>query len=170
VGRLSLQCKPADVREIVRRIVDAGAPLAWRKNKIDLVAEASSEIPPVTVDPARLEQALQNLLHNGLRHTPPGGIIAIVVFAELDAVVIQVKDTGEGIAPQDLPHIWERFYQSEGARTGLGGGSGLGLALVKEWVGAMGGTVEVESMLGEGSCFSIRLPLVQGEILVKSEV
>ncbi len=170
VGRLSLQCKPTDVKEIVRRIVDASAPLAWRKNKIDLVAEVSSEIPPVIVDPARLEQALQNLLHNGLRHTPPGGIIAIVVLAEPGDVVIQVKDTGEGIAPQDIPHIWERFYQSESASTGMGGGSGLGLALVKEWVEAMGGAVEVESMLGEGSCFSIRLPFAREGALVKSEV
>jgi signal transduction histidine kinase len=169
VGRLSLQCKPTDVGETVRRIVDVGAPLAWRKNRIDLVAEVSSAIPPVIVDSARLEQALQNLLHNGLRHTPPGGIIAIVVLTEPGAVVVQVKDTGEGIASQDLPHIWERFYQSEGARTGMGGGGGLGLALVKEWVEAMGGTVDVESMLGEGSCFSIHLPLAQAEISVKSE-
>jgi signal transduction histidine kinase len=169
VGRLSLQCKPTDVGEIVRHMVDAGAPLAWRKNKIDLVAEVSSAIPPVTVDPTRLEQALQNLIHNGLRHTPPGGIIAIVVLKERGAVVIQVKDTGEGIAQQDLPHIWERFYQSDGARTGMGGGSGLGLALVKEWVEAMGGTVGVESILGEGSCFSIHLPLAQEGELVKSE-
>jgi signal transduction histidine kinase len=169
VGRLSLQCKPTDVGEIVRHIVDAGAPLAWRKNKIDLVAEISSEIPPVIVDPARLEQTLQNLLHNGLRHTPPGGIVAIVVLLEPASVVIQVKDTGEGIAPQDLPHIWERFYQAEGSRVGMSGGSGLGLALVKEWTEAMGGSVEVESVQSEGSCFCIRLPLVQEEMLVKSE-
>src|SRR5579884_1103193 len=169
VGRLSLQCKPTDVGEIVRRIVDAGAPLAWRKNRIDLVAEVSSSLPLAAVDPARLEQTLQNLLHNGLRHTPPGGIVAIVVLPEPASVVIQVKDTGEGIAPQDLPHIWERFYQSEGARSDMGGGSGLGLALVKEWVEAMGGSVEVESVQGEGSCFSIHLPLAQEGMLVKSE-
>jgi two-component system sensor histidine kinase BaeS len=73
-------------------------------------------------------------------------------------VVIHVKDTGEGIAPGDLPHIWERFYQAEGSSTRMGDGTGLGLALVKEWIEAMGGTVAVESVLGEGSCFTLRLP------------
>jgi two-component system sensor histidine kinase BaeS len=89
---------------------------------------------------------------------------------EAEVVAIQVKDTGEGIAPHDLPHVWERFYQAESARTGMGGGSGLGLALVKEWVEAMGGTVSVESVPGEGSCFSIRFPLMQQAKLVESEV
>lgn len=168
VGRLSFQCQPTDVAKMVRRIANAGAPLAWQKNKIDLVAEVPSEVPPVFVDPVRLEQAVQNLLHNGLRHTPPGGIIALVVLAKPDAVVIQVKDTGEGIAPHDLLRIWERFYQAEGARTGIGGGSGLGLALVKEWVEAMGGTVAVESNVGEGSCFSIHLPLMQPEMPMRA--
>jgi len=109
----------------------------------------------VLVDAARLEQVLQNLLHNAARHTSPGGIVAVVVFGEPEAVVLQVKDTGEGIPPDDLPRIWERFYQSGSAR--MGTGTGLGLALVKEWVEAMGGTVSVESVVGEGSCFTIRL-------------
>jgi signal transduction histidine kinase len=69
-----------------------------------------------------------------------------------------VKDTGEGIAPDDLPHIWERFYRGESTRTRMGSGTGLGLALVKEWTEAMGGTVAVESVPGEGSCFTLRLP------------
>jgi signal transduction histidine kinase len=170
VGRLALQCKPTDVGKLIRRIVDASAPLAWTKSKIDLVAEVPDETPAVFVDPVRVEQAIQNLLHNGLRHTPPGGIIAVVVQAEAEAVVIQVKDTGEGIAPQDLPHVWERFYQAESARTGMGSGSGLGLALVKEWVEAMNGKVSVESVRGEGSCFSIRFPLMQQAKLVESKV
>jgi signal transduction histidine kinase len=170
VGRLALQCKPTDVGKMIRRIVDASAPLAWTKSKIDMVAEVPNETPSVFVDPVRVEQAIQNLLHNGLRHTPPGGIIAVVVLVEAEAVAIQVKDTGEGIASHDLPHVWERFYQAESARTGMGGGSGLGLALVKEWVEAMGGMVSVESVPGEGSCFSIRFPAMQQARLVESEV
>lgn len=170
VGRLSLQCKPTDVRKIVQHIVDAGAPLVWQKNKIDLVADVPTVLPIVAVDPIRLEQALQNLLHNGVRHTPPGGIIALVVTNEHDMVGIQVKDTGEGIAPNDLLRIWERFYQVESAHTQMGGGAGLGLALVKEWVEAMGGTVTAESVLGEGSCFSIYLPLAPNADPIKCEV
>jgi signal transduction histidine kinase len=156
VGRLSLQCKPTNVGDIVMHLVDANAPLVWQKNRIELVAEVPGDVPPALVDPARLEQALQNLLHNGVRHTPPGGIIAVVVVKKPGAVEIQVKDTGEGIAPQDLPHIWQRFYQAKHSQIGAGGGTGLGLALVKEWVEGMGGSVAVESILGEGSCFSLR--------------
>jgi signal transduction histidine kinase len=70
-----------------------------------------------------------------------------------------VKDTGEGIAPIDIAHIWERFYRSESTRSNMGSGTGLGLALVKEWTEAMGGSVAVESTVGEGSCFTLRLPL-----------
>jgi signal transduction histidine kinase len=159
VGRLTLQKEPTDVGKMVRHVVDTRAPLAWRSSRIELVAEVPSELPLVLADARRLEQALQNLLHNGLRHTSPGGIVAVVVQATATAVSIHVKDTGEGIAPADLPHIWLRFYQTESARTRMGGGTGLGLALVKEWIEGMGGSVSVSSRLGEGSCFTLRLPL-----------
>ena len=82
----------------------------------------------------------------------PGGIVVTIGRAEADAVVIEVRDTGEGIAPDDVPHVWERFY-----RAGENGGVGLGLAIVKELVEAMSGSVSVESKLGEGSCFAVRL-------------
>jgi signal transduction histidine kinase len=83
-----------------------------------------------------------------------------VVTEEPENVTIQVKDTGEGIAPEDLLHIWERFYQAESARNSANSGAGLGLALVKELIEAMNGSVEAESVVGEGSCFTIRLPRV----------
>ena len=156
VGKLTLRCEPTDVGILVRRIVETAAPLVWQVSKIEVVAEVPCGLPSVLVDANRLEQVLQNLLHNAVRHTSPGGIVAVVVMAEPEVVLLRVKDTGEGIAPGDLPHIWERFYQTESAR--IGSGTGLGLALVKEWVEAMGGTVSAESVLGEGSCFSICLP------------
>lgn len=156
VGRLTLQCKPTDVGDIARHIAEINAPLVWQASKIAVAAEIAPALPPVLADAARLEQALQNLLHNAVRHTAPGGIVALVVTSEDDTVTLHVKDTGEGIAPEDLPHIWERFYQTESARAR--GGAGLGLTLVKEWVEAMGGSVAVESALGKGSCFSISLP------------
>ncbi|MGD9101195.1 MAG: ATP-binding protein, partial [Anaerolineae bacterium] len=92
------------------------------------------------------------------RHTPPGGIVAVTAHAEPETIVVQVKDTGEGITPQDLPRIWKRFYRAESARAHDRGGAGLGLALVKELTEAMGGTVGAESVVGQGSCFTIRLP------------
>ena len=79
-----------------------------------------------------------------------------MVTTEANEVVIRVRDTGEGIAAEDLPYIWQRFYQAKNSR--MGGGSGLGLALVKEWVEIMHGKVAVESVPGEGSCFTVRLP------------
>lgn len=158
VGKLTLRCKPTDVGKLVQQIADAGATLAWRSSRIEVVADVPCQVLPVLVDPGRLEQALHNLLHNAIRHTSPGGIVAFVVTEEAKSVLIQVKDTGEGITPEDLPHIWERFYQAESAHNAVNSGAGLGLALVKELIEAMKGTVEVESVVGEGSCFSIRLP------------
>ena len=128
-----------------------------------MVAEVASELPLALVDVNRLEQVMQNLLHNAVCHTGPGGIVAVTVTAEAEAIAIQVKDTGEGMAAEDLSHIWERFYQTEDARTHVNGGAGLGLALVKEWIEEMGGTVAVESVVDEGSSFRIHLPRVMVE-------
>jgi signal transduction histidine kinase len=161
VGKPALKNEPTAVGALVQRVVDARAPLIWQTSRIDLVANVPTNLADALADAHRLEQALQNLLHNGARHTSPGGILAVMVRAEDNEIVLQVRDTGEGIDPKDLPHIWERFYQTESARTRMGGGTGLGLALVKEWVEGMRGSVAVESVLGEGSCFTLRLPRVQ---------
>lgn len=147
-----------DIGVLVERIVRARTPLARQASKIEILADVPSSVPAVRGDPRRLEQILQNLLLNALRHTPPGGIIVVAVVVEPEAVAVQVKDTGEGIAPQDIPHIWERFYQAERSLSLKGNGMGLGLALVKEWIEAMGGTITVESVLDEGSCFTLLLP------------
>jgi signal transduction histidine kinase len=160
VGKLELRYESTDVGQLVRDIVENGAPLVWQSSRIEVVAETPSEIVDVLVDPKRLEQVLRNLLHNAVRHTTPGGIIALQVKVESEAVLILVKDTGEGISPEDLPHIWERFYQTERSRTRTDSGAGLGLALVKEWIEEMGGTVSVESSVSEGSCFTLYLPRV----------
>ena len=164
VGRLELRPAPTDVGTVARRCAETFAPLAWQSNRVEVVANVPEDVPLALVDASRLEQAVQNLLHNGVRHTPPGGIVAVEVDTELesdaptDAVVVRVKDTGEGIAPDELTHIWERFYRTERARQRPNSGTGLGLALVKELIEAMGGSVAVESELGEGSCFTLRLP------------
>src|SRR5690606_6300326 len=123
-----------------------------------VMAEAQPETPPALADPARLEQALVNLVRNAVRHTPPGGIVALSVSATPEAVLVAVRDTGEGIAPEELPQIWEPFYRGARARGEDAGGAGLGLALVRELTEAMGGAVTVESEPGAGSCFTLRLP------------
>jgi signal transduction histidine kinase len=158
-GQLTLDLGCVDILPLVQRIVDAVAPLAWEGSRVQVVAELPETLPPARIDPSRLEQVLANLLRNGMRHTPPGGIVAVMASIEGDSVRVDVRDTGEGIPPQDLPHIWERFFRGEQARTEDRRGAGLGLALVKELTEAMGGSAVVESTLGEGSCFTIRLPM-----------
>lgn len=160
VGKLTLRCEPTNIGALVQSTIEARAPLAWQSSRVEVVAHISSTIPDALVDEGRLEQVLQNLLHNAVRHTPPGGIVAVGVMTEGDELVIQVKDTGEGIAASDIQHIWERFYQANG--THRSGGAGLGLALVKELVEAMNGTITVASTPGEGSCITIRLPSTGG--------
>jgi signal transduction histidine kinase len=158
VARLELRRAPVDVGTLARCSVDAVAPLAWQSGKVEVVARVAPDLPPALVDIGRLEQVLRNLLQNAVRHTQPGGIVAVVVEADGAMVEVCVQDTGEGIAAQDLPRIWERFYRPEQSRSRATGGTGLGLALVKELTEAMGGTVGVESALGQGTCFTIRLP------------
>ncbi len=162
VGRLEMRCLPTDVGMVARRVVETMAPLAWQSGRVDVVADIAQDTPSAQADGIRLEQVLHNLVHNAVRHTPPGGIVAIMAQADPDAVLLQVRDTGEGIDPADLSRIWERFYRTERAREHPASGTGLGLALVKELVEAMGGSVSVESVLGEGSCFTIRLPRASG--------
>ena len=166
VGKLTLRCEPTNICSIVQCVVDARAPLAWQSSKVEVVAHIPPELPVALVDAGRLEQVLQNLLHNAVRHTPPGGIVALSVTADTTALVIEVKDTGEGIASDDIPRIWERFYQADGAHRS--GDAGLGLALVKELVEAMKGTIIVTSRLGEGSCFTIRLARAEGLVVDRS--
>ncbi len=162
VEALTLDLRPVALGKVVQRRVDALAPLAWERERVEIVAEIPDTLPTVYVDEGRLDQILANLLRNALRHTPPGGIIVVRAEAEAemvraDFVRIDVCDTGEGIAPEELPHIWARFYRGEEARTQDQQGVGLGLALVKELTEAMGGAVDVQSTVGEGSCFTVWL-------------
>ena len=160
-----LEVRPAatDAGKLARRIAETVAPLAWRSNRVEVVAEVAADAPPAWADEARLEQVIANLVHNGVRHTPPGGIVSLWVENAPDGVMLQVRDTGEGIAAHDLPYIWDRFYRADAARLRPEGGSGLGLALVKELTEAMGGSVSVESVVGQGSCFTLLLPHADAE-------
>jgi signal transduction histidine kinase len=152
-GRLSLTLTPTDLGAAVERAVQTFAPLAWEGQKVQVVAEVEPGLPPVPADELRLGQVLANLLHNALRHTPPGGVVAAAAARHGGAVRLSVSDTGEGIPPADLPHLWDRFYQSSDPAHRPAAGAGLGLALVKELSDAMGATVGVESVMGEGSTF-----------------
>ncbi|MGX5359056.1 sensor histidine kinase [Kocuria sp. KH4] len=117
------------------------------------------EVTPVLVDRERMGQVLGNLLENALRHTPSGGAITVRTDHTPEAVSVTVTDTGEGIGPEHLPHVFERFYRANSGREAHRGGSGLGLAISKSLVEAQGGTLEVTSGgPGRGTSFRIHLP------------
>jgi len=106
----------------------------------------------------RLEQALQNLAANALRHTGKDGVIELTAEPGSKEVVITVRDTGSGIAPEHLDHVFDRFYKADPSRRGETGGSGLGLSIVKAIIERHGGRISVASRLGEGTQFVIRIP------------
>ncbi|WP_129311307.1 HAMP domain-containing sensor histidine kinase [Streptomyces sp. L2] len=109
-------------------------------------------------DPVRMRQALGNLVSNALRHTPAGGTVTLAAHRDGDDLLLTVTDTGTGIAAEDLPHVFERFWRAEKSRSRRTGGSGLGLAIVRHLVAAHGGTARVASESGEGAVFTLRLP------------
>jgi signal transduction histidine kinase len=158
-GGLELDIQPTDVGALVQRQVESMAPIAWRSRRVEVIADVTQDLPPALVDERRMEQVLINLLRNGIQHTMPGGIVGVSVAVEDQAIRFDVRDTGEGIAAEDLPHIWDRYYRGKQSEQVESSGAGLGLALVKELIEAMGGTVAVESAVGEGSRFTVRVPL-----------
>lgn len=132
---------------------------------IDLRVEVAPDLPPVAADADRMAQVLGNLVDNALRHTARGGRVTVsAARGPGQRVLLSVADTGEGIAPEHLPHVFERFYRVETARDRLSGGSGIGLAITKALVEAHGGRVSVESSgRGQGARFVASLPVSHGE-------
>jgi two-component system, OmpR family, phosphate regulon sensor histidine kinase PhoR len=158
-GQLRLNLNDVDLEDVARPIVSSFEQQASNKGvSLELAA-----LRPVRVeaDAARLSQVFVNLIDNALRHTAGGGRIRIELDARDSDAVLRVRDTGEGIPYRDLPHIFERFYVVDRSRTRGSGGAGLGLAIVKGIVDAHGGSVSAESMLGRGTAFTIRLPIMR---------
>jgi heavy metal sensor kinase len=143
-----------DMNFIVSQAVDALRPLANEQS-----VQLELELAPVhcVANAGQLAQVVNNLVSNAIHYNRPGGCVRVKLACELGASILSVSDTGQGIAPGDLPHIFERFYRVDKARSGAQGHSGLGLAIAKAIVEASGGVVEVTSVLGQGSIFTVRL-------------
>ena len=154
-GALSVQRAPVSVRAIVGDAVNAQRELAAGAS-IELRSDVLENPPDVRADRDRLLQIFENLIGNAIRFTPPGGRIVVGAVQRGRHVVFCVTDTGAGIAAEDLPHVFDRFWQ---ARKSRAGGAGLGLAIVKALVESHGGRVGVESTLGRGSTFYFTIPL-----------
>uniref|UniRef100_UPI000472DE7E sensor histidine kinase n=1 Tax=Paenibacillus forsythiae TaxID=365616 RepID=UPI000472DE7E len=123
--------------------------------------EVEAELAEMTVTGAEdlLSQVWNNLLHNSIKFTPPGGTITITARPMDTEVEVRVSDTGTGISKEDLPHIFERFYKADKARSAGAGGSGLGLSLVKKIIDLHRGKVSAQSSPGEGTVFVVALPV-----------
>jgi signal transduction histidine kinase len=157
-GRLSLSLEDVDLRALLRGVVESIIPSAVAAG-IDLDLPA---MPPLHVhgDAQRLEQVFFNLLGNALKFTPSGGRIAISTRTGDGVVEVRVSDTGAGIDPAILPHVFDRFRQADEASARLHGGLGLGLSIAKELVEAHKGRIAAESAgKGQGSTFIVVLPL-----------
>lgn len=124
----------------------------------EIVFDYPQNLPPVLADADRLEQIFKNLIDNANKFTE-NGVINVDIWAETDNIVIEIRDDGIGIATHELPQIWDRFYKIQTRRSMNDRGTGLGLAIVKELVELHGGTIVVQSKLGEGSTFTVKLPL-----------
>ena len=145
-----------DVASLLSEAVERLGPQAERAG-LNLRLELSPGLGLIRLDGARIERAIVNLLHNAIKFTPAGGDVTLAARREDSSLLVQVRDTGAGIAQSDLSRIFERFYKVDQSRAS--GGSGLGLALVKHAVEAHGGSVSVESERTKGSVFSLRIPI-----------
>jgi len=164
-GKLTLKMEPVDLPALVGGVVESSRPTFDAKS-VTLTSSVAADAGTVQGDPERLRQVVENLLSNALKFTPEGGIVSIVLArAEPGIARLSVADTGAGIAPDFLPHVFERFRQADGASARAQPGLGLGLAIVRFVVEALGGSVRVQSPgLGKGATFTVDLPVVAGAV------
>ncbi|MDX2244959.1 MAG: HAMP domain-containing sensor histidine kinase [Leptolyngbyaceae cyanobacterium bins.302] len=156
-GSLSLRLKAFQPQLIIQEVVTALTASNSNLNcRVEL--ECPANLPQIFADPDRLRQILFNLVGNAIRYTPEGNV-TICAWANGNHLWITVSDTGIGIAPEDLPHIFERFWRSPTSQAITAEGSGIGLAVTKRLVEVQGGSIEVESLLGQGSTFRVTFPL-----------
>ncbi|MDH7489640.1 MAG: ATP-binding protein [Anaerolineae bacterium] len=157
-GALRFNIVPTDIGWMLQAAAARFEPAAEAKG-IRLACEIPDGLPAALADPDRVSQILNNLITNALRHTPEGGQITVSATTREGFVEVSVADTGEGIAPEDLPRVFDRFWRADRSRSRAGGGAGLGLAIVRALVEAQGGRVRAFSEgLGKGSVFSFTLP------------
>jgi two-component system sensor histidine kinase BaeS len=156
-GELPLHRQPTAPEALLERVARAHAAQATARDITLTVQTAKTPLPAVQVDPERMVQVLGNLIRNAFRHTPAGGKVTLSATQSNNQVRLQIQDTGSGIAPEDLPHIWERLYRADRARTSEG--SGLGLAITRSIVEAHGGAIAVQSQPGQGATFTMMFPI-----------
>ncbi|MEP6994732.1 MAG: HAMP domain-containing sensor histidine kinase [Acidobacteriota bacterium] len=158
-GRITLSFANLDLGKFASDIV---RDLTLEASDRGIQLSAATPTTPICVfaDAGRLQQVMHNLLENSLRYTPSGGEICVRVGSAPGEALLSVSDTGEGIPEADLPYVFERFFRSKGSRRANPSGSGLGLSIVRWIVEAHKGQVKVDSEVGKGSTFTVRLPVI----------
>jgi two-component system phosphate regulon sensor histidine kinase PhoR len=163
-GTFRIELSQSDLAELIHSVVETMEAHAAKRG-ITISTSIDKGIPPIFLDDHRIRQVLINLVSNSIKFTPRGGKIEIRAAWDWQSdmgVRVAVSDTGYGIPKEDIPRIFDRFYQPEKGNHGSLGGTGLGLSIVREIIQAHGGSMEVESEPGRGSCFSFRLPHALG--------
>src|SRR5688500_7541149 len=165
-GVLKLHLEPTSIEDLVSDTLESMTAQAEKK-KIRLHGHVEGATVRVPLDAPRMQRVLYNLIQNAIRHTPADGTVTLTVRGQSDRIELLVADSGEGIAPADLPHIFERFYRGEPARTRTdradATGAGLGLAISRGIVEAHGGTITAMSGPGDGATFRVTLPASGGQ-------
>ena len=159
-GQLRLERLPVNLADLARTTLGQFSPVAEAAG-VKLELAAAEDVPDILGDPDRLAQVLRNLLSNALRYTPAGGRVTVRVARSGAQVAIQVADTGSGIAREDLPHVFDRFYRGDKSSGRRRSGAGLGLAIVRQLILAHGGQIEAGSEPGHGTTFAITLPAAE---------
>jgi len=159
-GALKLNLNEGDIHTLIKKVTANMQPLFQEKG-VKLVTELNAGQSRLKIDKDKVQQVLLNLLSNALKFTPSGGEVKVTTATAADKLIISVKDTGIGISKKEQGLIFERFYRVDKSRSRATGGSGIGLTVAKEMVRMHGGDIKVKSRLGEGSEFSVILPLKQ---------
>ena len=157
-GQLPLQRQPTQLAQLIPDWLASFESQAATQ-QATLRTDLAPDLPPVDVDPDRIWQTMAILISNALRYTSAGGSITVGARREGQRVLIEVADTGSGIAQEDLPYVFDRFYRADKSRSRSGGGSGLGLAIAKSIVEAHGGAITVASEVGQGTSMRVQLPM-----------
>ena len=160
-GHLALTLSDVDANKLVEEVLWNYTLVAEEKGVV-LSSDLASDLPSIVADEGRVRQVLSNLISNALRHTPAGGTILVESTCDQGEITLRVRDTGEGIVPDHLPFLFDRFYRTDKSRTRETGGSGLGLAVVKALVSSLGGTVAVASEgINRGATFTVTFPVAK---------
>lgn len=155
--QIQLRLEPVNLNELLSEVVDSMQQQA-RNKKVSLKAIFCQDAPITVAEFDKIQRVVYNLIQNAIRHTPDNGMISLETKAVPQGVQVSVIDTGEGIDPDDLPHIFEQFFRGEKSRSRETGGAGLGLAIAKRIIEAHNGKIWVNSQPGQGTCFSFVLP------------